>query len=713
MSTTPKTPRDHDIPAAETSPSVEAASPGVQRRDLVSALLGVVGVGAAAAALASCARQDGDEAEDLPRLGQALQAQIEGGVVVVDTVLGTVPTTPPTPRTGDLATKSSAALNNATVAIALGCVNNSDGGGGIFAWSGTTNITDDGGTHIVPGGAGTGPGWVRMYDGPLDVRWFGARGDNTIDDTSAIQNTLNAAATSGSSVFLPPGVYKVQPPAGSTSALSIRFFGTGLNLTGSISGAGEATQIAGYNIPNGHAVLEVLGDGNSTSGNPSYWLTAANIAIRNLSIYQGSGCGVQSFCLRVGDANTGVLVERLFCQGANGVAIRMSAHNNGVGATQIGNGFAQINTVFRQCLIETTFAPGSFAVYPENASYQDLGTTGGPPAFWDNVRFESCELNGLVSVMGTLAAFESCTFSGNSNLGSRYGCNVEVVAGSASFNSCYFEDAYANIHVCPGATMPIFAGYAWNGGVLASDVGRVSATNCFFSGEVDFSEPAATYAVWSDPQGSTSIGTIELVSCVFADYNYVGASIANASANLRNVRLVDPVNLKIVDNNNTQQIQAAPIKILGMAANFCGSNTETVRWQVPALPSAPLVPVYYSSPYVTSMVVAGTNKVYTFRVSRTCWITRIKLMIDVQVSTLTPNTLQVGVNQNGISVVNLTWGNFTDHHEDTFSHVSSGWSANPAPGVMFTAGQDIAIFLNNAWGVANGTQCVVELELAY
>jgi hypothetical protein len=41
----------------------------------------------------------------------------------------------------------------------------------------------------------------------LDARRFGAKGDGKTDDTKSIQNAIDAAASRGGAVFLPPGVY--------------------------------------------------------------------------------------------------------------------------------------------------------------------------------------------------------------------------------------------------------------------------------------------------------------------------------------------------------------------------------------------------------------------------------------------------------------------------------------------------------------------------
>lgn len=93
-----------------------------------------------------------------------------------------------------------------------------DGGEGLFRWS-TTAATDDGGTVFNRGGFGSSSaGWRRIFSGDINVKWFGAKGDNTTDDTTAIQRAVNVAVAEASentdgrlsgTVLFPPGKYKL------------------------------------------------------------------------------------------------------------------------------------------------------------------------------------------------------------------------------------------------------------------------------------------------------------------------------------------------------------------------------------------------------------------------------------------------------------------------------------------------------------------------
>ena len=60
-----------------------------------------------------------------------------------------------------------------------------DGGGGEFYWDNTSQETDNGGTIIKQNNLATGR-WKRIITDTINVKWFGAYGNDTDDDTAAI-----------------------------------------------------------------------------------------------------------------------------------------------------------------------------------------------------------------------------------------------------------------------------------------------------------------------------------------------------------------------------------------------------------------------------------------------------------------------------------------------------------------------------------------------
>lgn len=92
---------------------------------------------------------------------------------------------------------------------------------GLFLWhSGdySTQITADTleGIYVKATAiASTAGAWVRVFDGPMDVRWFGAKNDNSADAKPAVQaavdlaEVIGAATTEGpvGSIYMPAGEY--------------------------------------------------------------------------------------------------------------------------------------------------------------------------------------------------------------------------------------------------------------------------------------------------------------------------------------------------------------------------------------------------------------------------------------------------------------------------------------------------------------------------
>lgn len=87
-----------------------------------------------------------------------------------------------------------------------------DGGGGIFYWDSTAGGEDNGGTVIRPASNPAFGRWKRLFSGDkLNIKWFGAVGDDVTDDTEAIKTALNAAGQNNT-IYMPAGTYLVSEP---------------------------------------------------------------------------------------------------------------------------------------------------------------------------------------------------------------------------------------------------------------------------------------------------------------------------------------------------------------------------------------------------------------------------------------------------------------------------------------------------------------------
>lgn len=66
---------------------------------------------------------------------------------------------------------------------------------GLFKYDASETAADNGGT-IIENGSGA---FLRSYDGPINVEWFGAAGDGSTDDSGAVQSAVDA----GTDILLP------------------------------------------------------------------------------------------------------------------------------------------------------------------------------------------------------------------------------------------------------------------------------------------------------------------------------------------------------------------------------------------------------------------------------------------------------------------------------------------------------------------------------
>ena len=84
-----------------------------------------------------------------------------------------------------------------------------DGGAGVFRWLADSREPPNAGTVVAANHHEAGR-WHRLESAPINVRWFGARGDGA-DATKPLQAALDAAQQGGT-VYLPSGRYAISGP---------------------------------------------------------------------------------------------------------------------------------------------------------------------------------------------------------------------------------------------------------------------------------------------------------------------------------------------------------------------------------------------------------------------------------------------------------------------------------------------------------------------
>ena len=175
-----------------------------------------------------------------------------------------------------------------------------DNGGGIFrgaTGAAAATYVDNGGTIIVPDGGNGSAAWLRVFEGPAFVEWFGG---GTAASGATNSTALTAALTAATDVRLGPGTYT---------------FGAAVSIPAGrkIEGAGRAVTILSQGF-NGILFPAIADD----------------VTICDLS-YVGNGAthAAGGFCTFTGTSGARFLGERLSLTGSGGLQIEYTATTAG------------------------------------------------------------------------------------------------------------------------------------------------------------------------------------------------------------------------------------------------------------------------------------------------------------------------------------------------------------------------------------------------
>lgn len=271
-----------------------------------------------------------------------------------------------------------------------------DGGHGWFrgvTGAAAATYTHNGGTILVPSGGDGSAAWLREYSGAVNVRWFGATGDGTTDDTTAIQTAVNA----GNHIYFPTGTYIV-------SVIDI-------DTDSYFEGNGYSTILKSKDLNTNNVIR-----GNST---------ANNIIIKNLKIDGNNGSATDGDGIRLFGTHTNVLIDGVWID---------EPYQNGI---WVGGG-ANANIRISNCLVTGTFLADGIIIH--------TGT---------HYTITNCVINNTVTndANNNVSVFHSTGASGLgiiSNIVSTGGVNGISVEGNSTetiISNCYVESAVNGISV--------------------------------------------------------------------------------------------------------------------------------------------------------------------------------------------------------------------------------------------------------------------------
>jgi hypothetical protein len=178
--------------------------------------------------------------------------------------------------------QSSAGTTNNETTELLGYYVPGDGGGGVFYWNSTSTTTADNGLIFQVTGVTTGR-WIRTFSGYIDIRWYGAKDDNT-DYSANIQAAINSLA--GNGVLIPAGNFVAKNIKGRSN---LTITGVGVLKLSPTAQIGDA--LLQFNGNNNYTVSGITLDGSeNTVGSTSSGITLIqcqngnDIAIENVSL---------------------------------------------------------------------------------------------------------------------------------------------------------------------------------------------------------------------------------------------------------------------------------------------------------------------------------------------------------------------------------------------------------------------------------------------
>lgn len=335
-----------------------------------------------------------------------------------------------------------------------------DGGGGMYYYdSSDTTSVDDGGAIIVASDNGR---WKLCAVDVISVRQYGAKGDNSTDDTAAFQNCLNYATgtlksstQTGVKMRIPGGRYVISS-AGLTATFrktnSIIDDGDMRRLT--IEGDGQANTYLIYKGPSTGYAFDIEGyvSGVNTGGAQLY------IKLQGFRLWRDFGSprvggGLQFVnvaYVEMDDMSIGLFNVNVNCSDTLLVAMtatQILGGNGGLLAAKAAN-FQPNVFKFTRCGITGNLVYGVQCTSAANWSFDTCNFEGNGN---DQVNSNTVNIVGGPGDSGSGINFHNCYFEGNKVLADiNVGFNSSN-SGTINIQACGFNrvdvSSYAKIHI--------------------------------------------------------------------------------------------------------------------------------------------------------------------------------------------------------------------------------------------------------------------------
>ena len=284
-----------------------------------------------------------------------------------------------------------------------------DGGGGQFYWDNASSENANGGTIFLAQGSGR---WKRLFEDTINIRWFGAKGDGSNDDTTAIQNAISASKD----VFFPDGNYLITGQITLSKDLKIRG-GRNATIKKSVNGdifftffytSGFSLDIAGISFDGG------------LDASKSYWKQEAP---NSLSQYR---CSVDK-------ASTFIYAENAPFLSVNNCRFS-SIHGNGIYVASVGE-VNVTDSTFSNMETDAAIKHWTSGVLRvDNCTFKEMGSL--PASFFVNGVLQAFDqANKYFTTFGDAIA----CFTGNLFVSNCFFRNIERLAVAHDLNENFVE----------------------------------------------------------------------------------------------------------------------------------------------------------------------------------------------------------------------------------------------------------------------------------
>jgi hypothetical protein len=341
------------------------------------------------------------------------------------------------------------------------------------------------------------------------VTTFGAAGDGTTNDTTAIQNAIDdLVAAGGGALWFPQGTY---PATGLTVGDNVTMLGGGAILTSASTTAAPTVSVTGDNVTISGLHFKLTGG----SDNPWHIdVTGANCTLNDVVLEKDEGTGGYQAYFRVGA--DGLKCTKLRLKGSNGVYLEAS------------------NVGFKSCdfIARASGGDDGIAIKSVNGVVHSIRVEG--------CHFENCsDFVAIGSEIGVSGANDAThangvrgvVITGNTGKACSYGVYIKPGAGGADYRDGFVNDILfdGNILEDPsGTTFKNVAFIAASRGGIINNVrghnifrGRASGTEA-----LGFMAGVLVYAFDSATGNTPSISNVDIGVSVFDPYS--GAAFGTA-----------------------------------------------------------------------------------------------------------------------------------------------------------------------------------------